>query len=367
MKGNSYTLAIQDRVKKLIRPEILSLKAYGVVDPGDLIKLDAMENPYPWPEALKRDWAEKLQQVAINRYPDPQANSLKPALRQAMGVPRELEIMLGNGSDELIQIVLMAMAKPGAKVLAPTPTFVMYDMTARFVGLEFISVPLKEKDFSLDIDAMLGAIEQHQPAVIFLAYPNNPTGNLFSTGNIELILNSAKGLVVIDEAYHAFAGRSFVVHLAEHDNLVIMRTVSKLGLAGLRLGLLIGDKAWLSEFNKVRLPYNINSLTQASAEFALANIGFLEQQTAELCRARDELFSDLSRLESIEVWPSYGNFILFRASEKSAGDVFDGLRQRGVLIKNLDKADPVLEGCLRVTVGTAEENKIFLAVLSEII
>lgn len=358
---------IQKRVASLVRPEILSLKAYGVADPGDLIKLDAMENPYPWPEELKRQWAEVMQQVSINRYPDPQARSLNPALRQAMGVPRELEIMLGNGSDELIQILLMAMAKPGAKVLAPTPTFVMYNMTARFVGLEFISVPLNEKDFSLDIDAMLVAIKKHQPAVIFLAYPNNPTGNLFSTSDIESILNAARGLVVVDEAYHAFAGRSFMAHLSEYDNIVIMRTVSKLGLAGLRLGLLIGDQAWLSEFDKVRLPYNINSLTQASAEFALANIDFLDQQTAELCRARDALFSDLSQLESVEVWPSYANFILFRVSEKLADDICDGLHQRGVLIKNLDKADPVLKGCLRVTVGTAEENKIFLKALTEIV
>ena len=234
---------IQKRVVSLIRPEILELQAYGVADPGDLIKLDAMENPYPWPEELKRQWVDRLQQVAINRYPDPQARSLSPALRQAMGVPHDMQMMLGNGSDELIQIVLMAMAKPGAKVLAPTPTFVMYDMTARFVGMEFISVPLKENDFSLDMDAMLAAIEQHQPAVIFLAYPNNPTGNLFSTSAIESILNAAKGLVVMDEAYHAFAGRSFMARLAEHDNLVVMRTVSKLGLAGLRLGLLVGDMA----------------------------------------------------------------------------------------------------------------------------
>ena len=358
---------IQKRVVSLIRPEILELQAYGVADPGDLIKLDAMENPYPWPEELKRQWVDRLQQVAINRYPDPQARSLSPALRQAMGVPHDMQMMLGNGSDELIQIVLMAMAKPGAKVLAPTPTFVMYDMTARFVGMEFISVPLKENDFSLDMDAMLAAIEQHQPAVIFLAYPNNPTGNLFSTSAIESILNAAKGLVVMDEAYHAFAGRSFMARLAEHDNLVVMRTVSKLGLAGLRLGLLVGDMAWLSEFDKVRLPYNINSLTQASAEFALANIDFLEQQTAELCRARDALFDDLSQLESVEVSPSYANFILFRVSGKSADEVFDGLRQRGVLIKNLDKADPVLTACLRVTVGTAEENLIFLTALTEIV
>ncbi|MEE8388170.1 MAG: histidinol-phosphate transaminase [Acidiferrobacterales bacterium] len=361
------TTDIRKRVESLVRPEILTLKAYGVADPGDLIKLDAMENPYPWPEALKRDWARRLQQVSINRYPDPQANSLKPALRQAMGVPHELEMMLGNGSDELIQIVMMALARPGAKVMAPTPTFVMYDMTARLTGLEFIAVPLKEKDFSLDVDAMLAAIAQHQPAVIFLAYPNNPTGNLFSGNDIESILNATSGLVVIDEAYHAFAGHSFMARLAEYDNILVMRTVSKLGLAGLRLGLLVGDKEWLAEFDKVRLPYNINSLTQASAEFALVNIEFLQQQTAKLCKARDLLYEELARLDGVEVWPSRANFILFRVKERPADAVFNGLRQRGVLIRNLDKADPALKRCLRVTIGTAEENDAFLTALTRVL
>lgn len=358
---------IRKRIESLVRPEILSFVAYGVADPADLIKLDAMENPYPWPQALKRDWAERLQQVAINRYPDPQANSLKPALRQVMGVPSDMEMMLGNGSDELIQIIMMALARPGATVLVPAPTFVMYEMTARFVGLEFISVPLNDKDFSLDVEAMLAVIRQRQPAVIFLAYPNNPTGNLFSTSDIESILNAANGLVVIDEAYHAFAGRSFMAGLAEYDNILVMRTVSKLGLAGLRLGLLVGDKLWLAEFDKVRLPYNINSLTQASAEFALANIDFLEQQTAKLCQARDVLYDKLLSLEGIEVWHSHANFILFRVQNKQADVVYDGLRQRGVLIKNLDKSSPALKGCLRVTVGKPEENDAFLAALTEIV
>jgi histidinol-phosphate aminotransferase len=358
---------IRKRIESLVRPEILSLTAYGVADPGDLIKLDAMENPYPWPQALKRDWAERLQQVAINRYPDPQATSLKPALRQVMGLPRDMEIMLGNGSDELIQIIMMALARPGATVLAPAPTFVMYEMTARFVGLEFISVPLNDNDFSLDVDAMLAVITQRQPALIFLAYPNNPTGNLYANSDIESILNAANGLVVIDEAYHAFSGRSLMARLAEHDNIVIMRTVSKLGLAGLRLGLLVGDKLWLTEFDKVRLPYNINSLTQASAEFALANIDFLEQQTANLRQARDALYDKLMSLDGIEVWHSHANFILFRVKNKMADAVFDGLRQRGVLIKNLDKSSPALKGCLRVTIGKPEENDAFLTALAEVV
>ncbi len=358
---------IKARVESLVRPEILSLKAYGVADPGDLIKLDAMENPYEWPADIKQAWTDRLQSVSINRYPDATARRLRDRLRQAMGVPRDVEILLGNGSDELIQMILMALAKPGAKAMAPTPSFVMYEMTARFIGMEFIGVPLKAGDFSLDREAMLAAIREHQPAVIFLAYPNNPTGNLFSISDMEEIVRTASGLVVIDEAYHAFAGRTFMARVAEFDNIVVMRTVSKLGLAGLRLGLLAGDKVWLQEFDKVRLPYNINSLTQASAEFALENIEFLEQQTARICEARGHLAQNLAALENVETWPSFANFILFRVRDRSADEIHDGLRQRGVLIKNLDKADPVLCGCLRVTVGTEEENETFLKALTALV
>jgi histidinol-phosphate aminotransferase len=363
----NMTDPIKSRVVSLVRPEILALKAYGVADPGDLIKLDAMENPYEWPAEIKRAWAERLQAVSINRYPDAGARRLRTSLRQAMGVPRDMELLLGNGSDELIQMILMALARPGATVMAPTPTFVMYEMTSRFIGLDFIGVPLKPEDFSLDLDAMLAAIAQHQPAVIFLAYPNNPTGNLFATTDIESIIEAAHGLVVLDEAYHAFAERSFMARVAEYENLVVMRTVSKLGLAGLRLGILAGDRAWLQEFDKVRLPYNISSLTQASAEFALENMDFLNEQTARIRSSRAELATALAGIEQVEAWPSFANFILFRVRGKSASEIHEGLRQRGVLIKSMDKADPALANCLRVTVGTEEENTAFVHALQALV
>jgi histidinol-phosphate aminotransferase len=358
---------VKARVASLVRPEILALKAYGVADPGDLIKLDAMENPYEWPAEIKQAWAERLQDVSINRYPDASARRLRSRLRQAMAVPGELELLLGNGSDELIQMVLMALAKPGATVMAPTPSFVMYEMTARFVGMEFVGVPLRRDDFSLELDAMLVMIERYQPAAIFLAYPNNPTGNLFAVSDMEQIIAAADGLVVIDEAYHAFADRSFMARVAEFENVVVMRTVSKLGLAGLRLGVLVGDRAWLQEFDKVRLPYNISSLTQTSAEFALENMAFLQDQTARICEARSHLAQALAAMGDVETWPSFANFILFRVRDKSADEIHAGLRQRGVLIKNLDKADPVLRGCLRVTVGTEEENAAFIKALSALL
>jgi histidinol-phosphate aminotransferase len=353
---------IENKVASLVRPEIRALKAYHVPEASGLIKLDAMENPYTWPEPLRQEWLSVLNDVPINRYPDPAARTLRVALKHTLGVPAGMELLLGNGSDELIQIILMGVARPGAMALAPVPTFVMYEMIATFVGMKFVGVPLGP-DFVLDLEAMRAAIQTHQPAVVFLAYPNNPTGNLFDEQAVETILRESPGLVVVDEAYHAFARQSFLDRLSRHDNLLVMRTLSKQGLAGLRLGILAGDPAWLAELDKLRLPYNINSLTQASAEFALRHKSVLDEQAALLRTEREALFRELSVLPGVRAWPSAANFILFRTERSPAAAVFEGLRFRGVLIKNLSGAGGVLSDCLRVTVGTPEENLAFLTAL----
>jgi histidinol-phosphate aminotransferase len=371
-------MSIEENIERLIRPEIRALQAYHVPDATGLIKLDAMENPYSWPAALKQEWLDILRTVPINRYPDPAARSLREQLKRSLAVPAGMDVLLGNGSDELIQLILMGVARPGAVVLAPQPTFVMYAMIATFVGMRFIGVPLAA-DFGLDLAAMRAAIRQHQPAVVFLAYPNNPTGNLFDAAAIETLLREAPGLVVVDEAYHAFAQQSFMPRLGQYDNLLVMRTLSKQGLAGLRLGILAGDPAWLAEFDKLRLPYNINSLTQASAEFALQHKDVLDEQAARLRAAREQLVQDIAALPGARVWPSAANFILFR-TDMPADAVYAALRQHGVLIKNLSgtgaapgsasaaggrtpEAAGVLTNCLRVTVGTPEENAAFLVAL----
>jgi histidinol-phosphate aminotransferase len=357
------TRKIQKKIEQLVRPEIRALKAYHVPDSAGLIKLDAMENPYTWPDALKQEWLAQLRDVSINRYPDPSAQTLRTQLKQSLAVPEGMDVLLGNGSDELIQLILMGVARPGAKVLAPSPTFVMYEMIATFVGMQFTGVPLAA-DFGLDLAAMRAAIKQHQPAVVFLAFPNNPTGNLFDEQAIETLLRESSGLVVVDEAYHAFAQQTFMDRLGQFDNLLVMRTLSKQGLAGLRLGVLAGDPAWLAEFDKLRLPYNINSLTQASAGFALQHKDVLDEQAARLRTERARLLQELAALPGVQVWPSAANFILFR-SDKPADTVFAALRQQGVLIKNLSGAGGILANCLRVTVGTPEENTAFIAALRE--
>ncbi len=347
---------------EIIRDEIRALTAYHVPDSSGMVKLDAMENPYRLPPALRGRLAQLIEEAALNRYPDPTAGRLKSRLRQALGVPDGMALLLGNGSDELIQMLILAAAKPGAVVLGVEPSFVMFRMIATFAGARYVGVDLRD-DFSLDIERMLGAIEQHRPAIIFIAYPNNPTGNLFDAGLVERLIEAAPGLVVLDEAYHAFAGASFLPRLSRHSNLLVMRTLSKLGLAGIRLGMLAGAARWLGELDKLRLPYNVNTLTQVVACEVLQHGGVLTEQAAAIKLERGRLLEALRRVPGVTAHPSDANFILFRIS--NAERVFDGLKQRGVLIKSLHGSHRLLADCLRVTVGTPDENSAFLTALTQ--
>jgi len=344
-----------------IRPEILALQAYHVPNAVGYIKLDAMENPYRWDEATREAWLAILHEVAINRYPDPTAPALQAKLRETMHIPADTSLVLGNGSDELIQMLALAVGGAGHSVLALEPSFVMYRMIAQITGLRYVGVPLRAADFSLDLPAVLAAIEVHQPALVFLAYPNNPTGNLFDRAAIEAILRAAPGLVVLDEAYAPFAADSFMSVAGHYENLLVMRTLSKAGLAGLRLGFMVGPAAWLNQVEKTRLPYNINVLTQATAEFALARYPLLAAQTQQICVDREQLLAALAATPGVQVWPSQANFLLFRVAE--AESVFAQLKARQVLIKKLHGSHPLLDNCLRVTVGTPAENQAFLAAL----
>ena len=360
---------MSDRVKQIaravVREEIQALSAYHVPEPGNMIKLDAMENPYLWPQEMQEQWLDGLKNIAVNRYPDPSAAKLTRRLEQVMAVPSGMRSILGNGSDELIQIICMALAKPSAVVMASEPTFVMYDMIARFTNMRYQSVPLNSA-FQLDMPAMLQAIEEYNPAVIFLAYPNNPTGNLFTEQDVRTLIEKSGGLVVVDEAYHVFAGHSFMPMLKEYNNLVVMRTVSKMGLAGLRLGILSGPADWLNEFDKIRLPYNINVLTQYSAEFALQHSDILKQQTDQICQDRETMKQALAEIEDIKQYPSNANFILFKVLTRDSDQIFESLKQDKVLIKRFPDTSGPLAGCLRVTIGKPEENEAFLKALKKV-
>jgi histidinol-phosphate aminotransferase len=354
------------RINRFIRPQLRALQSYHVPPAAGLIKLDAMENPYSWPDWLLNDWLDTLRQAALNRYPDPAARALKSRLRGVLGVPEAADVILGNGSDELIQMIIQAVAAPGHVILAPEPTFVMYRQIAVVAGLDFQGVPLRA-DFTLDADAVIEAITTHQPAVVFLAYPNNPTGNLFDREAIETILSCSPGLVVLDEAYAPFADDSFMGDLGCCDNLLVLRTLSKLGLAGVRLGLLAGAGEWLAEIEKTRLPYNISTLDQLTGEFALRHYAVFEEQAKTIRRQRGALLDRLQALPGLTVYPSAANFILFRVPGGRGGEVFEGLKSNGILIKNLVGSAPALADCLRVTVGKPEENAAFVAALASLL
>lgn len=351
------------KVRYWINPRVQAMRAYSVPESSGLIKLDAMENPYSWPEDIKQRWLANISGVEVNRYPDPDATSLKNKMREVLDIPDNLSIMLGNGSDELILLVALALSGSDRKFLAPVPGFVMYEAITAATGAEFKSVSLDPDDFSLDRDLMSAAIKQHKPAIIFLAYPNNPTGNLFDEDTIVEVVRNAPGLVVMDEAYNIFSEKSFIDRLEEFDNCILMRTFSKSGLAGLRLGYLLGPEEWINEFEKIRLPYNINSLSQATMSFILENYKLLVEQATSIRVSRDKLFSQLSAIEGIYAWPSMANFILFRVLENDSKSVFENLKKQGILIKDLDNYHSSLSNCLRVTVGTEDENTAFIQAL----
>ncbi len=353
--------AIDTLVASTIRPDVRAVASYHVADASGYLKLDAMENPYQLPHHLRTELAQRLADVALNRYPAASYASLKQRIQQTLGVPAGYDVILGNGSDELISILCMACAMQDrrASVLAPTPSFVMYQRSAQFAGMDYIGVPLKA-DLTLDLPAMLAAIARHQPALVFLSYPNNPTANLFAEDDIVAILRALDGfgLAVVDEAYEPFAARTFMHRLPEFQNLVVMRTVSKLGLAGIRLGYLSAAPRLLAELDKVRPPYNINVLTQVAAEFALDHVAVLNQQAADLRAARADLTAALAALPGVEVFPSAANFLLIRVPDSD--EVHAKLLAHKVLIKNVSKMHSVLTNCLRITVSTPEENSAFL-------
>jgi histidinol-phosphate aminotransferase len=346
-----------------IRTDVQSMQAYAVQDASGLIKLDAMENPFGLPPALQAELGARLGALALNRYPGARGADLQRALAAHAHMPEGFALMLGNGSDELISLLALACDLPGASVLAPVPGFVMYAMSAQLQGLKFIGVPLTA-DFELDEAAMLAAIAREKPAIVYLAYPNNPTANLWNDAVIEKIVEAQGaqgGLVVIDEAYQPFAGRSYVGRQARHGHVLLMRTLSKFGLAGVRLGYMMGPAALIAEVDKVRPPYNISVLNCECALFALAHAEVFEAQAQAIRAERTRLIAALAALPGLQVWPSDANMVLVRVPD--AVRVFDGMKSHGVLVKNVSKMHHLLANCLRLTVGTADENARMLAAL----
>ena len=350
---------------KHIRQDVQSMHAYAIQDSTGMVKLDAMENPFSLPLELQQKLGERLGALALNRYPGDRVNDLRKALANYANMPEGFDIMLGNGSDELITLISMACDVPNANFIAPVPGFVMYAMSAQLQGVKFHGVPLTA-NFELDEAAMLQAIATHKPAVVYLAYPNNPTGTLWNADVIERIVvaqGQQGGLVVMDEAYQPFASQTYMDRIAKHGHVLLMRTLSKFGLAGVRLGYMVGPKALIAEIDKVRPPYNISVLNCECALFALEHAEVFAGQASQIRQEREKLSQALSVLPGVQVFTSQANMLLVRMPD--ATKCFEGMKTKGILVKNVSKMHPLLSNCLRLTVGTPEENQQMLAALKE--
>lgn len=357
---------LSERLRVTLRQDVQSMQAYAIQDSRGMVKLDAMENPFALPPELQRALGERLGRVAINRYPTQCAADVVAALSRHIGLPAGCALMLGNGSDELIDLLSVACDLPGASILAPVPGFVMYEMSAKLRGLGFVGVPLRP-DFELDEAAMLEAIERHRPALTYIAYPNNPTANLFDDRIVDRIVAAVgaqgQGLVVFDEAYQPFSSRTRLAEVARHDHVLVMRTLSKFGLAGVRLGYLCGNAALVEQVGKVRPPYNVSALNAEATLFALEHADEFERQAQVLRSERVRLQRELAAMPGVQPFPSEANMILVRVPDSARA--FAGMKQRGVLVKHIAGLHPLLANCLRLTVGTPQENALMLRALAD--
>ncbi len=360
---------------KHIRHDLQDMQAYAVQDAVGMVKLDAMENPHRLSAQLHAQLGARLGAVAVNRYPGKRIDDLKQAIALHTGMPEGYSLMLGNGSDELISLLSMACQIPGACVLAPEPGFVMYAMSAKLQGLTYIPVSLRE-DFELDEAAMATAIAQHQPAIVYLAYPNNPTANLWDAQVIQRLIAQVStygGWVVLDEAYQPFSSETWLEEIKRNPSanaqVLLMRTLSKFGLAGVRIGYMLAPDKVIQQLDKIRPPYNISVLNAECALFALEHADVFEKQAADVCHERERMLKQLAAYPGVTFYPSQANMFLLRlqGDDEAATQVFNALKARNILVKNVSKMHPVLHHCLRITVGTSTENDQLLAALKEVL
>ena len=347
----------------LIRTDILRSSAYHIADvPHDCVKLDAMESPYDFPPDMQNALGERLKSAPIRLYPNIAADDFIPKLKATFNIPNTAAVAVGNGSDELIQFITMLVARENAKVLAIEPTFVMYRRNAELFGMQYIGVACNE-DLTLNLEAVLTTINDEKPDLIFIAYPNNPTGTRYERNAVEKIIQAATGIVVIDEAYGAFSSDSFLQEAGQIDNLLVLRTFSKIGFAGLRLGYVSGSLNIINELNKILPPYNMNQLCLAAAKFALENLAWINNNINTLKMEREIAFAKLEDIKGVKVYPSEANFLTIRTP--NADECFNLLLKNGFLIKNLTNAHPLLKNCVRITIGKPEDNAKWLSVLEK--
>jgi len=360
-----------ESLKALFRRELDELSAYHVPPAAPHVKLDANESPFPLPPQARARIAAALHDSELHRYPDARATKLRDALSRGLGGSPN-EYVLGAGSDELISLLATAMcrARIGATsptVVFPEPTFVMYRMTSRAHGWQPVGVPLDEY-WDLDLDAMATTLEQTKPNLVYYASPNNPTGNCFSRDRIEQLVRSFPNtLHVVDEAYGAYCQESFATFTEKHPQCALMGTLSKVGFAGIRVGWVRIDEALAQALEKVRQPFNLNTFSQEVATLALTDLApLLEEQVASIVAERERLRHALDRREPFRCFPSDANFLLVQYEGDSQALCSD-LLDREIAVRQFPNAHPRLRSCIRVTIGTPEENERLLEALDDIL
>ncbi|WP_437321881.1 histidinol-phosphate transaminase [Sorangium sp. So ce385] len=353
-----------DFLSALLRPELAELHAYTPVAGHFPVRLDANESP----PLLSAEARAALARAAVpedwGRYPDARLVELREAIAARCGVEPD-EVLPGVGSDEVISILLTALSRPrpgadAASIVTTSPTFVMYKLSARARGMRAVEVPL-DAGWDLDVAGLVRAVEFARPSVVFIASPNNPTGALASADRLEAVIAAASdALVIVDEAYIDFAPRDQLALVRKHPNVAVLRTLSKIGLASLRVGWLVGDRGLVAELDKVRQPYNLPVPSQRAATFALRELGGeLRRAAAFITEERERLARGLTEL-GLSVAPSHANF-LWVGTRRPAGEVFEALAARGVLVRSFHAAGGRLAHRLRITVGLREENDRLLA------
>lgn len=341
----------------LVREKVKNLKAYHVENIDCAVKLHANENPFPPPAELLATLEGGLQGFKLNRYPDPGCSALRQTIAQRLQVAAD-KVVVGNGSDEIIQLIMQVFCDAGEKIAFPDPTFAMYAIIAEGLGLHPVPYPLDNR-WDFQADSLMEMLEKQNPKILFFSFPNNPTGNCFNQTEIKKVIERFRGIVVADEAYYDFSKKSFIQDLGKHNNLIVLRSLSKIGLAGLRVGYGVADTYIIEQINKIRLPYNSNTVSQTISEKVLSNFSPIQKQIDWIIQERGRLIQELSKIKSLTVYPSDSNFILFRANQQPS-TLFKKLMEKGILIRDLD-SHPRMKGCMRVTIGSREENDQFLA------
>jgi len=347
----------------LIQGNVRSLKPYHMENIDCEVKLHANENPFPPSKELLDLFTASIQNIQLNRYPDPDSQKLKSSIAKRLNTKTD-HLVIGNGSDEIILLLLQIFCKEGDTISLPDPTFAMYGIIAQGLGVSSVNMPLDDH-WDFNADELLKTAEKNKSRIIFLSYPNNPTGNCFSENQVHKVIENFKGIVVVDEAYYDFSNKSFMSQIEKHNNLIILRSLSKIGLAALRVGFAMADPLIIDQINKVRLPYNSNTISQTMAEHLMRHFAPVQKQINSILKERHRLMETLEKIDSITIFPSDSNFFLLR-TEQPVEKMFRFLMDHGILVRNLS-SHPKLNNCLRITVGTKDENNRFLSKIADFV